>query len=84
MIVGIEKLSTIFIMLIFTGILMVMISTYTSVNKYLNSTLDDLYKQTMDKNSNMPFKNSNYKLMGIGVAIIFIGSDRERPILESP
>ena len=44
MIVGIEKLSTIFIMLIFTGILMVMISTYTSVNKYLNSTLDDLYK----------------------------------------
>ena len=35
MIVGIEKLSTIFIMLIFTGILMVMISTYTSVNKYL-------------------------------------------------
>ncbi len=27
----------------------------------------------MDKNSNMPFKNSNYKLMGIGVAIIFIG-----------
>ena len=27
----------------------------------------------MDKNSNMPFNNSNYKLMGIGVAIIFIG-----------
>ena len=27
----------------------------------------------MDKNSNMTFKNSNYKLMGIGVAIIFIG-----------
>ena len=44
MIVGIEKLSIIFIMLILTGILMVMLSTYTSVNKYLNSTLDDLYK----------------------------------------
>ena len=44
MIVGIEKLSIIFIMLILTGILMVMVSTYTSVNKYLNSTLDDLYK----------------------------------------
>ena len=27
----------------------------------------------MDKNSNMPFKNSNYTLMGIGVAIIFLG-----------
>ena len=27
----------------------------------------------MDKNSNMPFNNSNYKLMGIGVAIIFSG-----------
>ena len=44
MIVGVEKLSIIFIMLTLTGILMVMASTYTSVNKYLNSTLDDLYK----------------------------------------
>ena len=44
MIVGIEKLSIIFMMLILTGVLIVMVSTYTSVNKYLNSTLDDLYK----------------------------------------
>ena len=26
-----------------TGIVMVVISTYTSVNKYLNSSLDELY-----------------------------------------
>lgn len=44
MIIGIEKLSIIFISLIITGILIVMFSTYTSVNKYLNSSLDDLYK----------------------------------------
>ena len=44
MIIGIEKLSIIFISLIVTGMLIVMFSTYTSVNKYLNSSLDDLYK----------------------------------------
>ena len=44
MIIGFEKLSIIFITLIISGILIVMLSTYTSVNKYLNSTLDDLYK----------------------------------------
>ncbi|MBE97729.1 MAG: cell division protein [Flammeovirgaceae bacterium] len=44
MIISFEKLSIIFISLIISGILIVMISTYTSVNKYLNSTLDDLYK----------------------------------------
>ena len=44
MIIGFEKLSIIFISLIISGILIVMLSTYTSVNKYLNSTLDDLYK----------------------------------------
>ena len=43
MIVSIEKLSIIFIMLIIVGILMVLISTFTSVNRYLGSTLDDLY-----------------------------------------
>ena len=42
-IVSIEKLSIIFIMLIIVGILMVLISTFTSVNRYLGSTLDDLY-----------------------------------------
>ena len=44
MIIGIEKLSIIFISLIIAGMLIVMFSTYTSVNKYLNSSLDDLYK----------------------------------------
>ncbi len=44
MIIGFEKLSIIFISLIIAGVLIVMISTYTSVNKYLNSSLDDLYK----------------------------------------
>ena len=44
MIISFEKLSIIFISLIISGILIVMLSTYTSVNKYLNSTLDDLYK----------------------------------------
>ena len=43
-IISFEKLSIIFISLIISGILIVMLSTYTSVNKYLNSTLDDLYK----------------------------------------
>ena len=43
MIVSIEKLSIIFIMLIIVGILMVLISTFTSINRYLGSTLDDLY-----------------------------------------
>ena len=43
MIVSIEKLSIIFITLIIVGILMVLISTFTSVNRYLGSTLDDLY-----------------------------------------
>ena len=43
MIVSIEKLSIIFIMLIIVGILIVLISTFTSVNRYLGSTLDDLY-----------------------------------------
>ena len=38
-----EKLSIIFISIILTGIIMVVISTYTSVNKYLNSSIDDLY-----------------------------------------
>ena len=38
-----EKLSIIFISIILTGIIMVVISTYTSVNKYLNSSLDELY-----------------------------------------
>ena len=44
MIISFEKLSIIFISLVISGILIVMLSTYTSVNKYLNSTLDDLYK----------------------------------------
>ncbi|MEC7895119.1 MAG: permease-like cell division protein FtsX [Bacteroidota bacterium] len=38
-----EQLSIIFIGLMLTGIVMVVISTYTSVNKYLNSSLDELY-----------------------------------------
>ena len=38
-----EQLSIIFISLVLTGIVMVVISTYTSVNKYLNSSLDELY-----------------------------------------
>ncbi len=42
-IVSFEKLSIIFITLITTGIVMVMTSTYVSVNKYLGSSLDDLY-----------------------------------------
>ena len=44
MIVSIDQLSIIFITLITTGILMVILSTYSSVNKYLKSSLDDLYK----------------------------------------
>ena len=43
MIISFEQLSIIFITLIFTGIIIVMFSTYNSVNKYLNSSLDDLY-----------------------------------------
>ena len=43
LIVSIEKLSIIFITLIVVGILMVILSTYSSVNRYLGSTLDDLY-----------------------------------------
>ena len=43
MIISFEQLSIIFIALIFTGIIIVMFSTYNSVNKYLNSSLDDLY-----------------------------------------
>ena len=35
-----EKLRIIFISIILTGIIMVVISTYTSVNKYLNSSID--------------------------------------------
>ena len=42
MIVSIDQLSIIFITLITTGILMVILSTYSSVNKYLKSSLDDL------------------------------------------
>lgn len=38
-----EKLSIIFISIILTGIIMVVVSTYSSVNKYLNSSLDELY-----------------------------------------
>jgi len=38
-----EQLSIIFISLMLTGIVIVVISTYTSVNKYLNSSLDELY-----------------------------------------
>ena len=38
-----EQLSIIFISLMLTGIIIVVISTYTSVNKYLNSSLDELY-----------------------------------------
>ena len=44
MIVSIDQLSIIFITLITTGILMVILSTYSSVNKYLKSSLDDIYK----------------------------------------
>ena len=43
MIINFEKLSIIFITLIITGITIVVFSTYNSVNKYLNSSLDDLY-----------------------------------------
>ena len=43
MIINFEKLSIIFITLIVTGITIVVFSTYNSVNKYLNSSLDDLY-----------------------------------------
>ena len=38
-----EKLNIIFISIILTGIIMVVVSTYSSVNKYLNSSLDELY-----------------------------------------
>ena len=43
LLISLDQLSVIFITLIATGILMVMLSTYNSVNKYLNSSLDDLY-----------------------------------------
>ena len=43
LLISLEQLGVIFISLIFTGIIMVISSTYSAVNKYLNSTLDELY-----------------------------------------
>ena len=43
LVISLEQLGVIFISLIFTGIIMVIISTYSAVSKYLNSTLDELY-----------------------------------------
>ena len=43
LIISLEQLGVIFISLIFTGIIMVILSTYSAVSKYLNSTLDELY-----------------------------------------
>jgi hypothetical protein len=43
LIISIEQLGVIFLSLIFTGIIMVILSTYSAVSKYLNSSLDELY-----------------------------------------
>ena len=43
LVISLEQLGVIFISLIFTGIIMVILSTYSAVSKYLNSTLDELY-----------------------------------------
>ena len=44
LVISIEQLGVIFVSLIFTGIIMVILSTYSAVSKYLNSTLDKLYE----------------------------------------
>ena len=44
LVISLEQLGVIFISLIFTGIIMVILSTYSAVSKYLNSTLDELYE----------------------------------------
>ena len=43
LVISLEQLGVIFISLILTGIIMVILSTYSAVSKYLNSTLDELY-----------------------------------------
>lgn len=43
LIISIEQVGIIFLSLIFTGIIMVILSTYSAVSKYLNSSLDELY-----------------------------------------
>ena len=43
LVISLEQLGVIFISLIFTGIIMVILSTYSAVSKYINSTLDELY-----------------------------------------
>ena len=43
LVISLEQLGVIFVSLIFTGIIMVILSTYSAVSKYLNSTLDELY-----------------------------------------
>ena len=43
LVISLDQLGVIFISLIFTGIIMVILSTYSAVSKYLNSTLDELY-----------------------------------------
>ena len=43
LVISLEQLGVIFISLIFTGIIMIILSTYSAVSKYLNSTLDELY-----------------------------------------
>tara|TARA_B100002019_G_scaffold275826_1_gene274071 strand:- start:953 stop:1849 length:897 start_codon:yes stop_codon:yes gene_type:complete len=43
LVISLEQLGVIFISLIFTGIIMVILSTYSAVSKYLNSSLDELY-----------------------------------------
>ena len=43
LIISLEQLGVIFISLIFTGVIMVILSTYSAVSKYLNSSLDELY-----------------------------------------
>ena len=43
LVISLDQLGVIFLSLIFTGIIMVILSTYSAVSKYLNSTLDELY-----------------------------------------
>ena len=43
LVISLEQLGVIFISLILTGIIIVILSTYSAVSKYLNSTLDELY-----------------------------------------
>lgn len=43
LIISVEQIGVIFLSLIFTGIIMVILSTYSAVSKYLNSSLDELY-----------------------------------------